>query len=193
MEEGFWGSKDFYSKALGQKLVLGTWRDVEPGRSRARMKQHVVTRFRRPDGKTVSFYAFDQDAWTPAYIHEATARGELNAFGNIQWFVDEHADDRESDEMPLPTQLSGWKPLIASEQISYMNFNSFLARHQIISKQFWIFDGDAVTSKPWRLPVQTLPRLAGIVPQVGASTQVYFTEKVQDRPRSQTEGNILHI
>jgi nucleoside-diphosphate-sugar epimerase/galactose mutarotase-like enzyme/signal transduction histidine kinase len=173
---GFWRSRHFPS------LVLGTWEDVEQKDyfNHQLMRRHVVTRYAKPGGGTVSFYSFDDHACSVLYAQEAVARGEMPATGNVQIFLDEHEDNRdiaETHQPPAVADLDAWQNLHREGYLWMGNLNSYFAAANFIQKQFWVFDGQAVRVKKWRQENQVrenLKPLGNKVPVLGADFIGFF-------------------
>ncbi len=144
-ETGYWHSRDF------SNLVLGTWEDVEkkfPSNSaysntRAKMKRHVVSRYKNPNtNKTISFYFFDNHAYSVPYALEAKQRNELpKKIDHI--FVDQHSDALKAFGFEFPKILTQWNQLVKDDFISMNSFHSVFGRLNMFSRLIWTFDGDA--------------------------------------------------
>ncbi len=149
---GYWRSRDFGRQDRREpELILGSWQDLEKGlpHNHQKMKTHVVERFRRPDGKIVSFYYYDDHAYAVPYAQEAVARGELPASGNTQLFLDEHFDfegkvtdasfPREIESLGKPHSLYEWFQGV-KKYIFMNNLNWILASAGLIKRHIWVFD-----------------------------------------------------
>ncbi len=162
-QTGYWHSKDF------PNLVLGTWEDVEKKFSdnsyikntRSKMKRHVVTRYKNPNtNKTISFYFFDNHAYSVPYALEAKQRNELpNSIDHI--VVDQHSDNMQALPFEFPQTLAGLQKLLENDYIAMNSFHSVFGRLNMFSRLIWIFDGNAKNCTSRAKSVNTLKKNMG--------------------------------
>ncbi len=151
---GHWVSNHF------PDLVLGTWEDVEKKYSYTHQKmiRHVVERFRNRNGSVVSFYYFDDHAYSVPYAMEAVVRGEVPEKGNTQLFLDEHYDFADVPAMTrhfkVPQNLAEWLSNI--NQYIYMNnLNWIFSAAGFLKKHIWLYDTSS-RNEPFRQSQETV-------------------------------------
>ncbi|MBP9866250.1 MAG: hypothetical protein KBC91_07605, partial [Candidatus Omnitrophica bacterium] len=152
--QGFWQRKGM---PAGKTLVLGTWQAVERKyapvfQDDQTMKRHVVTRYKDADGKTRSFYFYDDHAFSVPYTREAVERSKANLEvlaqeGLTHLFLDDHSDRaRVPDDSPAyPHSFSEAIQLMTGikkdriEGLRMNNFNEFWAPG-LLRKHFHVYD-----------------------------------------------------
>jgi hypothetical protein len=150
-DTGYWHSKDL------PDLVLGAWQDIERkfpkntyGHLRSKMARHVVVRYKRPDAKgTISFYYFDNHAFSVPYALEAEQRGELSSSDLTHIIVDQHSDSLKALDFNIPNALAEWNKLVESDYVSMNSFHSVFAGLGFFKRLIWVFDkyADSPTSR----------------------------------------------